>query len=137
MTNLPHKPDALEGALLLLLLVQRREAETGKGVTRFRVSESTMCRLFNRRRIPLEYLHDVEEWLLSAGWALFYAGSAYAMIRTDAVDGWVRLASSRIGDEINQVARGEYDFAKISPLLQPEAAVKDSRVSSDEIGDDR
>jgi hypothetical protein len=39
---------------------------------------------------------DVQEWLFDAGWSLFFTGSTfYAMIRSDTVDGWVRLGSKR------------------------------------------
>jgi endonuclease YncB( thermonuclease family) len=30
------------------------------------------------------FLDDVAEWLLSAGWALFFASSTYAAVRLDA-----------------------------------------------------
>ncbi len=114
---LPHKPNALQGALLVLALVDSKEREIGKSVTRFRVSQVTLSRLFCRKRISLDYLHEVEEWLLAAGWALFFAGSTYAMIRVSAVEGWNRLASKRIESELDQVARGTFNFTKFTPLL--------------------
>ncbi len=117
MAGMPHRPDALEGALLVLRLIESKERELGKGITRFRVSESTLKRLWGRSRIPLDYLHEVEEWLLTADWALFFAGSTYAMIKVAAVEGWNRLASKRIKTELDEVARGEFDFTKLHHLL--------------------
>lgn len=129
---LPHKPDALEGALLVLALVDSKEREVGKGITRFRVSESTLSHLFARKRIPLGYLHEVEEWLLTADWALFFAGSTYAMIRVTAVEGWNRLASKRLKSELDEVARGEFDFTKLHDLL---VAAEEEELELDAVGD--
>jgi len=135
MSSLPHKPDALEGALLVLALVDSKEKETSKGITRFRVSESTLSRLFGRKRIPLGYLHEVEEWLLTAGWAMFFAGSTYAMIRVTAVAGWNRLASGRIRTELEEVARGQFDFTKLRHLLMPAEEGGSEFESAAEVGD--
>jgi hypothetical protein len=44
---------------------------------------------------------EVQEWLFDAGWSLFFTGSTfYAMIKSDTVDGWVRLGSKRIADQL-------------------------------------
>jgi hypothetical protein len=115
--GLPHKSNALEGSLLALKLVDAKEQESGGKITRFRVSETTLKKLWGRKRIPIEYLLEVQEWLLDAGWALFFAGSTYAMIKVASVEGWARLGSKRIEDDIKQVSRGEYDFNKLLPLL--------------------
>lgn len=121
---MPHRPTALEGALLILHLIQSKEQELGEGITRFRVSEATLKSLWGRHRIPLGFLNEVEEWLLTADWALFFAGSTYAMIRTTAVQGWNRLSSKRIQTELDEVARGEFDFTDLSELLMPQNAAR-------------
>ena len=43
-----HIPDARQCALLLLLLIERGEGEMGKAISRFRVSELTLCRMWGR-----------------------------------------------------------------------------------------
>ena len=119
-----RKSSPHETALLLLSLVAAREKdlkekETGKeaAVRRFRMSETTFKRLATRKRIPTEFLLEVQEWLFDAGWSLFFTGSTYAMIKSDTVDGWVRLGSKRIDDQLAAVERGTFDFDSLAHLL--------------------
>jgi hypothetical protein len=127
-----HKPSAQQTALLLLSLVASREKhlnekQTGKEVvvSRFRMSETTFKRLANRKRIPTEFLAEVQEWLFDAGWSLFFTGSTYAMIKSDTVDGWVRLGSKRIADQLEAVRQGTFDFNSLSHLISPNESADD------------
>jgi hypothetical protein len=86
-------------------------------VRRFRISESTLKAVAGRRRLPPDFIREVEEWLFDAGWALIFAGKTYAMIEVAAVEGWVRLSSKRIGDELKEVAAGRFDFDSLSHFL--------------------
>jgi hypothetical protein len=61
-------------------------------------------------------LAEVEEWFLTEGWVLFYAGRTYAAVKTDAVQNWPRVSSKRIGSVIDAVRRGEYDFNELEHL---------------------
>jgi hypothetical protein len=130
-----RKPEPYQVALLLLSLVAEREKvlkAAGKetAVSRFRLSEATFRRLAKRNRIPPDFFADVQEWLFDAGWSLFFTGSSYyAMIKTDAVDGWVRLGSKRIDDQLAAVERGTFDFDSLAHLLGP-------RDGADDGGDD-
>jgi len=83
----PHAPDPLECAILLLLLVGPQER------TRARLAEITLKRLWNRRRLRDDFLREVQDWLFRAGWALFYAGTTFAIVKTKAVEGWPRVTS--------------------------------------------
>ena len=118
-----RKPEPYQMALLLLSLVAEREKvlkAAGKetAVSRFRLSEATFRRLAKRNRIPPDFFAEVQEWLFDAGWSLFFTGSSYyAMIKTDAVDGWVRLGSKRIDDQLAAVERGTFDFNSLAHLL--------------------
>ena len=124
MTELPHKPGSLEAALLTLRLVevndQERKKMGGEPMTRFRISETTLKRLWLRKRLERAFMIEVEDWLLEAGWALFFAGSTYAMIKVTSAEGWARLTSKRIEDELEKVSRGNFDFAALRHLLMPE-----------------
>jgi hypothetical protein len=128
-----HKPSPYETALLLLSLVASREKllkekETGRkqfAVSRFRMSETTFKRLANRQRIPTAFLAEVQEWLFEAGWSLFSTGSTYAMIKSDTVDGWVRLGSKRIADQLEAVRQGTFDFSSLSHLISPSDSADD------------
>jgi hypothetical protein len=124
-----HKPTAHETALLVLSLVASRanhlkEKQTG-AVSRFRMSETTFKRLANRKRIPTEFLEEVQEWLFEVGWSLFFTGSTYAMIKSDTVDGWVRLGSKRIAGQLEAVRQGTFDFDSLSHLISPSESADD------------
>jgi hypothetical protein len=115
--GLPVKPTPLETALLMLRLVQSKEQEKDSPVTRFRVAEITLKRLACRQRLTTDFILDVQDALLDAGWALFFAGSTYGMIKTSAVEGWVRLGSKRIAEDLDAVARGEFDYGSVANLM--------------------
>ena len=112
-----YMPDAKECALLLLRLIKSKETESGKALSRFRVAEITLRRIWGRQRITPEFVGDVNEWLARAGRTLFFAGNSYAVILTSAVDSWSRLSSKRIAREIEQALAGAYDFAALEQLL--------------------
>jgi hypothetical protein len=112
-----HMPDARECALLLLRLIESKETESGKALSRFRVAEISLRRIWGRQRVTPEFVGDVNEWLLRAGRTLFFAGNSYGVILTSAVESWSRLSSKRIAPEIQQALSGAYDFAALEPLL--------------------
>jgi hypothetical protein len=107
----PYQPDAMECAILLLLLVGPEER------TRARLAEITLKRLWSRRRLRDDFLHEVQDWLFRAGWALFYAGTTFAIVKTKAVEGWPRVTSKDLRAELTKVARGEFDFSRHYGLL--------------------
>ncbi|WP_156947053.1 hypothetical protein [Bradyrhizobium sp. WSM3983] len=74
---------------------------------------------------------DVQEWLFRGGWAIFFAGSTYAAIKTSAVMNWARLSSKRlfedIGlDDLDFVDDRNFDFAIHARLLRSDADIYDS-----------
>jgi hypothetical protein len=107
----PYQPDALECAILLLLLVQP------KGRTRIRLAEITLKRLWKRRRLGDEFVAEVQEWLFRAGWALFYAGTTFGLVKTKSVEGWPRVTSKELEAELEKVVRGRFDFSRYYHLL--------------------
>ena len=112
-----YMPNAQECALLLLRLIQAKESETGRALSRFRVAEISLRRIWGRQRVTPEFVGDVNEWLLRAGRTLFFAGNSYGVIMTSAVESWSRLSSKRIAQEIKEVLTGAYDFATLEQLL--------------------
>lgn len=116
--SISYKPDPRECALLLLWLISLKEQEGGREYPRLRVSSITLKRLWIRRRLDQRLVEQVTEWLLEAGRVLIDAGSTYAIAKTSAVEGWPRIASKRLSDEIDQVARGKFEFSEIEYLLE-------------------
>src|SRR5262249_27612712 len=98
-------PDERQCAMLIahLLASKQRELPRKREITRARLSEITLQRLFRRRRISPELLADVQEWLFRVGWVLFFAGSTYAVIKMTVIDGWGRISSKRIGEDLEKV----------------------------------
>jgi hypothetical protein len=114
---LPLKPTPLETALLMLRLIQSKGQDKDSPITRFRVAEITLKRLACRQRLTTEFVLDVQDALLDAGWALFFAGSTFGMIKTGAVESWVRLGSKRIAADLEAVVRGEFDYGSVTGLM--------------------
>lgn len=111
------RPDDRECAMLISHLLATKQAEVTKEVTRARLSDVTLRRLFRRQRITPEFLVEVQEWLHRAGWVLFFAGTTYAVVKIKVIDGWGRISSKRIGEDLEKVGRGEFDFDSLEHLL--------------------
>jgi hypothetical protein len=121
------QPDAHEAALLVLHLLDRAGSDR-RPVSRARLTEITIRRLWSRTRVPEAFLLDVQEILLNAGWVFFWAGSSFAIIKREAVDGWPRISSKRIDGDLRMLARepssrndffAEADILR-STLMQPD-----------------
>ena len=113
-----HKPDARECALLLLLLLRGTDREAGR-LKSVRLSELTLKKLWNRNRLTDKLVENVDEWLLSAGWALVYAGSTYGAVQVSVVKNWPRVTYKNLAEELEDVAAGRFDFENIQHLLSP------------------
>ena len=104
--------------MLFLKLVEERDARRDKAMTRAQVSEGSLKRLWKRERFSEPFLQEVQDWLLTAGWALFYAGRGFGAVKTDAVGNWPTLASSRIKSVLDRVALGDIEvFKELESLL--------------------
>ena len=128
----PFRPTAFQAALLLLRLREARDQEkekpkdkADKGMTRFRVSELTLKRICGRPRLHPEFLSEMQDWLLRTGWAFFFADRSFGMIKLEAVESWTRLGSKRIADELDAVARGNFNFASLRHLAEIDLPAQD------------
>src|SRR5215211_1550676 len=88
-----YKPTARECALLLLRLIEVKEKERQREVSRLRIAEISLKRLWGRRRISPEFAEEVAEWLSGADFTLFFAGTTYAVVKTSVVESWPRTTS--------------------------------------------
>lgn len=118
-----YKPVPYECVLLLLATIDERERRRGKKMTRAQISETTLRRLWNRERFTQDFLDEVKDWLLSAGWALIDGGSTFAAVKVDAVGNWPSVASSRIQHILDQVQKGNFDFSALRDLIKADQAV--------------
>ena len=94
-----------------------RRGSPGRGTREIRVAEITLKRLWGRHRLDDEFLREVQEWLFRAGWALFYAGTTFALVQSRSVEGWPRISSKRLADTLKEVAEGTFDFDQHYHLL--------------------
>lgn len=112
-------PTSRQCALLLLGLVEMKEKARNKEINRLRIAEVSLRRLWWRHRIPPDLIGEVSGWLLYAGWVFFVTGEGFALIRSDATKGWLRLSSKSFQPDLPAVAKGTFDFAKLERLLAP------------------
>jgi hypothetical protein len=117
-----YKPNGQEAAMLLLRAIEKRGERRGKPMTRARLSRVTLKRLWNREQLTAQWLDEVNEWLLSAGWTLVDAGRTFGAVKTDIVENWPRVASKHLHDVIEKVKLGGYDFSRFEHLLKSEQA---------------
>jgi hypothetical protein len=111
-SSMKKRPQLLNGqecAIALLRLIEIRNEEAPP-VSRIRLSELTLRRLWGRDRLTRELLEEVQEWLSRAGWVIFFAGRTYAAIRTSVVLSWSRLSSKRMAEELKSIRAGDFDF---------------------------
>src|SRR5215203_5891658 len=87
------KLDPCQGALVLLRALEERGERRGKPLTRARLSAASLKALWIRETITREWLDQINEWLLTAGWVLIEAGGTYGAIRVTVVENWPRVAS--------------------------------------------
>jgi hypothetical protein len=117
----PRLPNAQECAILALRLIEiRNQDKKSSPVSRVRLSELTLRRLWGRDRFSREFLEEIQEWMSRGGWAFFFARTTYAAIKTSAVLGWSRLSSKRMGDDLKRVLEGNFDFVAHIHLLKNE-----------------
>jgi hypothetical protein len=111
------QPSPRECAMLLLRLIEKKKEDSNKDITRARLAEITLRRLWVRSRLSPRFLEEVEEWLAHAGWAFFFARSSYAIVKIDSVEGWGRISSKSMAGDIKMVSRGKFHFDELEHLL--------------------
>jgi hypothetical protein len=113
------RPNKRQCAMLILHLLDTKQGEVlgNRVVTRARLSEITLQRLFMRRRISPELLAEVQEWLFRVGWVLFFAGTTYAVVKIKVIDGWGRISSKKIQPDLEKVGKGDFDYDPLERLL--------------------
>ena len=121
------KLDPNQCALVLLRAIEERGQRRGKPLTRARVSEASLKALCIRETITREWLDQINEWLLSAGWILIEAGGTYGAIKVTVVENWPRVASAHMQDDLTQIKLGKFNFKQWNRLLD-KAAGEDTTV---------
>jgi hypothetical protein len=127
---------AWQCTLLILLLIEAREKELQargrrRSITRARISQNTIRRLCGRAHLPDAFLWDLQQHMLAAGWALFPISPAhFAVIKLESVQGWGRISTKRIAEDLGRVARGTFRWKEHVHLLH--SANADARTDENE-----
>ncbi len=118
-----HRVTGRETALLIMRVVEMRtedrEKRGRKPLTRAQLTIPTLKRLSTRDRLSSEFIQEVSDWLLPAGWVLFDAGRFFGLVRTSAVENWPRLSSQKI--DLKSVKEGRFPFHGHEHLLWGDA----------------
>jgi hypothetical protein len=125
--------DGRQAALLLLRLFELRDDARNKPMTRVRLTQPMLKRLWNRRRLPPQFVQEVADWLLVAGWVFFDAGPTFAAVRVNAVENWPRVFTKALGKDLDDVAAGTFVFSAHEHLLWGQRTLSDSEAN---VGDD-
>jgi len=121
------RPDERQCAMLIAHLLETKRKKVSKDLTRARLSEVTVRRLFGRQRITPTFLLEVQEWLYRAGWVIFFAGSSYAVISVKVVEAWGRISSKHIADDLDKVGQGDLTlFGTLERLLLRPTTLKEN-----------
>lgn len=98
-----YLPTPFEVAILTIELVRAYDMEYGRNSSRFRITSKTLRRVSNRGRFRDAFLDDWIDALALLGWAVIRIDDDFALIKSDTVAGWTRIASSRIDSLIRSV----------------------------------
>jgi hypothetical protein len=111
-----------QSALMILLSLQERGArrKSDKPLTRARLSKLTLKRLCLRETITPEWIRQVNEPLMKAGWVLFDAGSTYAAVKVAVAENWPRATSKYVRGTLDQLSNGSFDFDQLNWLMLTE-----------------
>ena len=120
----PKWPSASQCASLLLhvfaLTDKSRTKSTRKPLTRAKLSQGMLRELWKRPRLTPEFVQEVSDWLVGAGWVLFYAGRVYGAVRVSAVANWPRVSANPLpSQDREKIAAGNYDYNPHYSLLLP------------------
>jgi hypothetical protein len=103
----PYRLSAYEAAILTIYLIQTYSQEKGRNASRARLSQSTLRRLADRERLRSAFIDEWIDELAALGWSAFPVGDKFAIVETATTDGWPRIATNRIRDELDRIHGGE------------------------------
>lgn len=114
-------------ALLLELMRRRREEETGRTTTRYRVSASTLRTISGRSRLRDAFLDELMDAMIEIGWLIIPSGDNFGVLSSDAIESWPRIASRRIRQELSRANDPDADrfFAELEREVAPQQEMAD------------
>jgi len=118
----PYRLSAYEAAILTIYLIQAYGQEKGRNATRARISQATLRRLADRERLRSAFIDEWVDELAALGWSAFPVGDNFAIVESASTDGWPRIATSRIREELQKIHDGDTEeFERIADEVAAEA----------------
>ena len=117
---------ATRAAKILICNALLYELEKEREVSRYRFSYSTLAFISNRQRLSPDFLKELEDVLVELGWSFINMGDSFAIVKTEKINQWTKLAYKRvedlvdcsdeeISDKLKELIDNEPDFTADSP----------------------
>lgn len=77
------------------------ELEKEREVSRYRFSYTTLAFIANRQRLSPEFLKELDDVLVELGWSFINMGDSFAIVKTEKINQWTKLAYKRVEDLVD------------------------------------
>lgn len=92
---------AQKTAKILICNALLYEQEKEREVSRYRFSYSTLAFIANRQRLSPEFLKELDDVLVELGWSFINMGDSFAIVKTEKINQWTKLAYKRVEDLVD------------------------------------
>jgi hypothetical protein len=104
-----YRPTAAEVAILVVFLMWSYDREKGRDTSRARISAKTLRTVSIRTKLREAFLDEFFDEMGTLGWTAFPVGDNFGLIRTETIDGWPRIGSSRVRPILDRVRAGDIE----------------------------
>jgi hypothetical protein len=91
----------LKTAQILICNALLYELEKEREVSRYRFSYTTLAFIANRQRLSSEFLKELDDVLVELGWSFINMGDSFAIVKTEKINQWTKLAYKRVEDLVD------------------------------------
>ena len=91
----------LKTAKILICNALLYELEKEREVSRYRFSYATLAFIANRQRLSPEFLKELDDVLVELGWSFINMGDSFAIVKTEKINQWTKLAYKRVEDLVD------------------------------------
>ncbi len=92
---------ASKTAQILICNALLYELEKEREVSRYRFSYATLAFIANRQRLSPEFLKELDDVLVELGWSFINMGDSFAIVKTEKINQWTKLAYKRVEDFVD------------------------------------
>ena len=92
---------ASKTAQILICNALLYEPEKEREVSRYRFSYATLAFIANRQRLSPEFLKKLDDVLVELGWSFINMGDSFAIVKTEKINQWTKLAYKRVEDLVD------------------------------------